>query len=388
MRYLTGFVLLFVSSFSLMASTQLSEKAEFSLLTCSPGNELYSLFGHSAIRVNDPVAGFDLAFNYGTFDFDTPNFYLKFGNGNLNYWLTYYSYSRFIKSYRHHKQSVTEHKLNLSTVEKQRLMDALLLNAEGDNKYYRYDFFFDNCATRIRDIIVDNVDGEVVYSGDVEDVTFRAMLHRYEKQVPWISDGLDIILGMKTDDKADRLNQMFLPAYMIKHFSNAKVTHNGTTKALLDEGKTVLLFDKKENTGGIEPSQFFWFLLVLSLPVLYYEVKKRKKPVVPINRVLLFLTGAVGSLIFFLWFLSRHSVTGENFNMLWAMPFNLFPAFFPAWFFKSKSFKIYLFFLALCVTIPVVASAFIPQYLPPMILPLTLLLLGRYASWLYLTAKN
>jgi len=388
MRYLTGLILLFMLSMNAIAEKQLSNQAEISLLTCSPGDELYALFGHSAIRVNDPLAGFDLVFNYGTFDFDTPNFYLKFGNGNLNYWLNYYSYSRFLKQYSYYKQNVTEHQLNFSLVEKQRLFDALLFNAQEENKYYRYDFFFDNCATRIRDIIIDNVDGEVIYVNEVtEDVTFRELLHEYQTHVPWISDGLDIILGMKTDDMANRNDQMYLPEYMEKHFSKANVITNGKTKPLMLQGKTVLSFDKRHGNGGITPAQLFWVIFILMLVVVYYEVKKRKTLVI-INRVLLLATGVVGVLIFFLWFLSRHSVTGDNFNMLWAMPFNLFLAFFPSWFYKSKPFKVYLFFMTLCVATLILFGGLLPQFLPAMIVPLALLLFVRYASWLYLMAKN
>ena len=388
MRYLIGFLLLFVLSSNATANSQLSEQAKISLLTCSPGDELYTLFGHSALRVNDPIAELDVVFGYGTFDFDTPYFYLKFGNGNLNYWIDNKSYDRFIRQYHYYGQDVVEHELNLSSIEKQRLFDALILNSKDENKYYRYDFFFDNCATRIRDIIIVNLDGDVAYSGDAEVLTFRDMLHEFSTHVPWISDGLDLILGLKTDDIADRNNQMFLPDYLLKHFVGAKVMHAGTRKPLLKEGEIVLAFDKNKKRGILTPALFFWALFVLSLLLMYYEITKRNKPIVFINRLLLLSSGIVGALIFFLWFLSRHSVTGENFNMLWAMPFSLFLAFFPAWFFKSKPFKIYLSFMALCVAIPMVAGAVLPQYLPAMILPLSLLLFSRYASWLYLMAKN
>ncbi len=113
-----------------IAQQKLSEQSSISLLTCSPGDQLYSLFGHSAIRVKDAEAGFDLVFNYGTFDFDTPNFYLKFAKGDLNYWLNYYGFERFKRSYAYFGQSVTENELNLTLAEKQKLFDALLFNAQ------------------------------------------------------------------------------------------------------------------------------------------------------------------------------------------------------------------------------------------------------------------
>ena len=389
MRKLLGLFLLFTLSFKALAGPQLSNQAKISLLTCSPGDQLYTLYGHSAIRVNDPVVGFDLVFNYGTFDFDTPNFYLKFGKGDLNYWLNYYSFKRFVASYSYYQQSVTEQEINLTTREKQRLLDALLENAEEANKYYRYDFFFDNCATRIRDIILDNVDGDVVYTNQADNgLTFRALLHQYQSHVPWISDGLDIILGLKTDDLADRSNQMFLPDYMKSHFANAQINNRGESRPLLLETQTVISFDKQTDDEQISPSRVVWFLLIVSLFIGFVEIKKRKKPMVFINRILLTLTGSVGCLIFFLWFLSRHSVTGDNFNMLWAMPFNLFLAFLPAWFFKSKAFKVYLAFSIISVALAVIFFWSIPQYLPPVVLPLSLLILSRFIIWWYLLVKK
>ncbi|WP_439185120.1 Lnb N-terminal periplasmic domain-containing protein [Carboxylicivirga taeanensis] len=387
MRYLSIVLLLLSLCQFSSASQQLSDKAHLSVLTCSPGDQLYSLFGHSAIRVKDPVAGFDLVFNYGTFDFDTPNFYLKFAKGDLNYWLTYYSFERFKRAYAYYGQSVTENKLNLSQTEKQQLFDALLKNAEEENRYYRYDFLFDNCATRIRDIIAANVEGELKYTaGSVEAFTYRQMLHQYDGKYPWISNGLDIILGMKTDDDARLFHQMFLPDYLQQHLL-AAVIENGETRKLLEADQPIITLEQPEPSKGIGPGQFFWFLFFLSAVMVIVEVR-RAKPLTAFNRIFLFLSGAVGALIFFLWFLSRHSVTGENFNILWAMPFNLFVAFFASWFFQTKLFKIYLIFLIICAAVPVVFGWLIPQYLPVMVYPLCLLLISRYASWLYLLAKR
>ncbi|MBS2211800.1 DUF4105 domain-containing protein [Carboxylicivirga mesophila] len=387
MRYLLILSLLLGFTFHTSATQQLSNEASISLLTCSPGDQLYSLFGHSAIRVNDPVTGYDQVFNYGTFDFDTPNFYLKFAKGDLNYWLTYYSFERFKRAYAYYGQSVVENKLNLSNKEKQKLFDALLLNAQEENRYYRYDFLFDNCASRIRDIIEANVDGTLTYdSKEVQSYSYREMLHLYNGAYPWISNGLDIILGLKTDDNASQFNQMFLPDYLQQHLAAASIS-NEDAKSLLGPDIPVITIKTTVAPGRFGPAQVFWFLFILSVFIAYTELK-RKKPLVFLNRLILLLTGIVGALIFFLWFLSRHSVTGENFNMLWAMPFNLFVAFFASWFYKSKVFKLYLALLVVCAAIPVVFFWMIPQYVPVIVYPLCLLLISRYATWLYLLTRR
>lgn len=387
MRYLFIVVLTILMGSQLTAQPKLSEQASISLLTCSPGDQIYSLFGHSAIRVKDPEVGFDLVFNYGTFDFDTPNFYLKFAKGDLNYWLNYYGFESFKRSYAYFQQSVTENELNLTFDEKQKLLDALLLNAQEENRYYRYDFLFDNCATRIRDIIEANVDGELVYNTkEAEEYTFREMLHIYDGKYPWISNGLDIILGLKTDDDASLFHQMFLPDYLQQHLAGAVIV-NGKSRPLLQAPQVVLDIKPVEKTTGAGPTQVFWFLFILSVFIAFVEVKQNK-PLVLLNRVFLLISGVVGSLIFFLWFLSRHSVTGENFNILWAIPVNLFVALLASWFYQTKIFRYYLVFLIIGAAIPVVFAWAIPQYLPVIVYPLCLLLISRYVSWFYLLTKR
>ncbi|WP_430811798.1 MULTISPECIES: DUF4105 domain-containing protein [unclassified Carboxylicivirga] len=385
MRYILLIVLTFLLSLSLKAQARLSDQAHISLITCSPGEELYALFGHSAIRVNDPVAGFDWVFNYGTFDFDTPNFYLKFANGNLNYMLSRGDYARFVTIYNYEKRSVYEQPLILSSQEKQDLFEALMINLQGENRFYRYDFLFDNCATRIRDIITANLDVAPVYDDAAfDEYTFREMLHQYDGDKPWIADGLDLILGMKTDYPANQHDQMFLPDYLMKHLGGAVRADSGLP--LLGETHTVLSFDKPLEGVFFTPALFFWLLFIGSIILAYYELRCQR-PLVWLNRFFLLLSGLVGCLIFFLWFLSRHSVTGENFNMLWAMPFNVFVAFLANWFYRSKIFGVYLIFLLVCASLPILFFWAIPQYLPAMVYPLCLLLLSRYATWFYLNNK-
>ncbi len=387
MRYIIILALLLAMTINALAIPPLSDQSKISLLTCSPGNELYSLYGHSAIRVADPVLGIDIVFNYGTFDFDTPNFYLKFAKGELNYLLVYNKYSRFLREYEYYKRSVYEEELNITTAERQKLFDALMENAKPENRAYRYDFLFDNCATKIRDVFEANIDGKITYNTNEEEAyTYRDLIHQYAVNKPWISDGLDIILGQKMDDDASLYDQMYIPDYLQKHLKGAMIS-NGESNPLLGKTKTILKFEPIESKKGIHPVLVFGILALLSIVLAYFEIK-RKKPMVIFNRLILTLNGLVGCLIFFLWFLSRHSVTGENYNMLWAIPINVFIAFFAGWFYKSKAFSYYVLFLSICALIPLLFGWALPQYIPPMVYPICILLLSRYLPWYYILTRR
>lgn len=372
------------------ATRLLSEKAEVSLLTCSPGSELYSVFGHSAIRVNDPDSQLDWVFNYGTFDFNTPNFYLKFSSGKLNYILSVNHFSRFVQSYFREERSINEQVLNLNASEKQNLFNALVENAKPENKYYRYDFFFDNCATRIRDMIINQLDGQIQYHDTaIVEQSFRDYIHKYVNHSPWISDGLDLLLGVKTDDIASVSEQMFLPDYMMLYFGKAIINQEGTEKELVKEMRQVLKFDNNNiKNKGITPDFLFWGLFFIGLILFYFEVKHRKKPLVIVTRLLLLVSGCTGILFFYLWFFSLHSVTGQNFNLLWAMPTSIILAFISVkgpskWFFRG----LLLVTLALLI-VNVLIMFFIPQYIPTFILPFSLLLIIRLTHLLIFTQKN
>lgn len=377
------FIAIILFSSSIFAAKQLSPEAKISLLTCSPGKgEVYTIYGHSAIRVKDDLYNIDSVFNYGTFDFNTPNFYLKFANGNLNYFLSVRSFNGFMQSYFHNEQSVWEQELNLSQEEKQKLFNALVLNTQPENRFYRYDFFFDNCATRIRDIVLDNIDGTISYRDTTEKVSsFRSYIHEYEAEMPWVLQGLDILLGLKTDDPAYLHDQMFLPDYLMLYFSKG-LKDNGEEKVgLVKEMKPLLKFENNElQSNTISPTLVFWGLLLISLLILVYELRLRKRPLMLFNRVVFFVTGLVGILIFFLMFISHHEVTGENFNIMWALPTYLILAVSPVKLYQTVFIK-YLIIISLSTLFLFLVGWFIiPQQLPPMVFPIAILLFVRLAN--------
>ncbi|MEM7110199.1 MAG: DUF4105 domain-containing protein, partial [Bacteroidota bacterium] len=196
----------------------LSPQAEIRVITFGPyQGELYSAFGHSGIRVIDPVNGINDFYNYGIFDFDQPNFYLNFARGFLNYRLAVMQYDRIVNYYAYYQQRyVHEQVLNLDSIQRQKLFDFLVWNARPENMYYYYDYFYDNCATRVRDAIEGTFEGKVEFDGSYisTDYTIRDLTDLYLPHQPWGDLGIDICLGLPMDKKATPYMYMFLPDYI------------------------------------------------------------------------------------------------------------------------------------------------------------------------------
>ena len=225
--YLILFLFIFLAPGITDASGQggyLSEQAEISLLTCDPGTEVYSVFGHTALRVADPVNGFDVVYNFGTFDFSTPNFYLKFIRGRLMYTLSRYNFSDFKMEYRMENRSILEQKLNLSREEKDRIFYLLEVHYLPENRYYLYDFFFINCTTKVLDLI-DSALNEPRYFSQydtLQERTFRQNLAIYLKPIPWTRLGIDLMFGLPADKTMTVRESMFLPLELMQTVDREK----------------------------------------------------------------------------------------------------------------------------------------------------------------------
>ncbi len=324
---MTKFILLFtilyplinlVNPYRVQASQQLSSEVRMSLLTAGPGEELYSVFGHSALWVYDPVRGIDEVYNWGTFDFDTPNFYLKFLQGRLMYKLSVVPLMSFLPAYHYEGRWVTEQVLNLPADDKQRIYDALQMNRLPQNVHYLYDFFYVNCATRIRDVIDDNV--AVDWGPDPhphEERSFRDMLQPYVGHMPWIDFGIDILLGIPSDKRATPWHYMFLPDEMLIAFQHAR-----HTDGQLLVTKTNELLPEEIVRGRpfpFTPLWVFWFVFIAGCLSLL-----RKRIFYAFSGIYFFLLGLLGLLVFFLWFLSDHVATAMNLNLLWTLPTHLY----------------------------------------------------------------
>lgn len=280
-------------------------------MTCSAGSELYSAYGHSAIRVQDPNLGLDIVFNYGTFDFGTPFFYLKFLNGTLDYMLSTADFSRFVRSYSREGRGVVEKELILSSEQKAEVERLLIENMRPENRFYRYDFFFDNCATRIRDIVfrVANVDEESMKLTTDDDATFRDCIHEKVGPNDWSGFGIDIILGVRADKKASAYDKAFLPDYLDDLFRDANLTSQGN----------VLLEKKVEDAepGIMTPVVCASLFLLIIVGVGFAEQEMRKW-LRGFDIALAVICSLLSLLLWYLWVISEIKITSYNLNVLWA----------------------------------------------------------------------
>ena len=226
-KILLFFISLFLLSISQAQEIQLSPDAEISVLTVGPGPSLNDAFGHNAFRIKDPQNGIDVTYGYGEYDFDAPNFYLKFAQGKLNYLISKADFNRFYQVYRYYNRSIKEQTLNFSGAEKQKLYDYLVNNYKPENRAYLYDFFFDNCATKIKDVTSIALNNNIKFNlpEDYKEATFRTMIQKNLNRNSWGSLGIDIALGSVIDRQAAAEAHMFLPKNFYTFFATASI-HN------------------------------------------------------------------------------------------------------------------------------------------------------------------
>jgi len=320
MKNLFIITFLLSSLFSFGQTRTLSSDAEISILTCSPGPELHEIFGHSAIRVHDDKNHIDWVFNYGIFDFNTPNFYVKFVRGNLDYMLGATNYKSFVSAYRYYERSVYEQTLNLDSISKQKIFSALIVNYKPENKYYRYEFQLDNCATRIRDLVDNNVSSAITYGFPDQNKTFRDILKEYLVPIRWTDWGINTLLGRRLDHMASTKDYMYIPDYVMHLFDSASINN----EPLVKSKKTVYqapqtIFPTPWYFG---PEIAFCLLFVL---ILAYSVRciRRKRISRWIDYILFSVVGLVGIVLFFMCFFSDYNSTAWNYNLLFFTPTHL-----------------------------------------------------------------
>lgn len=304
----------------LVLISQLSFSQRISVLTCDKGSEIYSTFGHSAIRVVDTSKNTDWVYNYGLFDFADPNFIPKFCMGKLDYMVGKELYSDFLTQYEYQKRGVSEQVLNLTQIQKDSLITFLEWNILPENKMYRYDFLFNNCATKIVDIIEKNCKGiSMSYYQDENPLSFRQLIHKYAHlSVPFIDWGMDVAIGTPTDVKATPRQYCFLPDYVSKSL-NLSNNLSLNQRLVLTENTILPSYSYSNYDSIFTPVLFACILFCL---MFYF------KGIDSIwNRLLQFLfffiLGIGGLVIGFEWFFTEHSVTKFNFNLLWLNPLSL-----------------------------------------------------------------
>lgn len=384
-KILLPLLFLFAFTNTFQAQVQLSVYSEVSIITAGPGTELYEAFGHSAIRIKDPVLRLDLIYNYGIFDFNQPNFYTNFAKGNMIYSLGRYDFKYFIASYKRDKRWLKQQVLNLTQKEKQTFFYFLENNALPENAKYLYDPYFDNCATKLRDITENILGDKVIFNDNYSDkkLTFRDLTNQEIHWNTWGSFGLNLIAGIKLDQKLTSKQYLFLPDYIYDSFKNATIQANGTSKKLVLKETTLLDFkEKKAKVSVFNPFLIFSLLSFLGIFITYKDFKNNKKSKV-LDFSILFFTGIIGCVLFFLWFFSTHSTSPHNYNILWAFPLNIIMAFVSLFGNINWLKKYYLFLLILLIIIPIL-WVFKIQSFPLAIIPILLLLFVRY---LFLSKK-
>jgi hypothetical protein len=350
-----------------------SSRLRISLLTCTPGQELNETFGHSAIRVIDSNSVTDHVYNYGTFDFEDKNFYIKFIKGKLRYFVNIDQFQEFAFFYQQYNRGITEQVLNLSEQEKLDIYHALIENAKEENKYYQYDFFLDNCTTRLRDIIKKyHKPTPALPAVMPTSYTFRNAIHQYldDNNQYWSKLGIDILLGAKTDAVMTTEQQEFLPDNLMHALDSA------TNTKVVSTSQQLYIFNATKNKSSFFTPLFLSSAILLFFVLLSLFKNNFPKKLLAFFDVFLFsLVGALGILLLFMWFGTDHIMTKNNYNLLWASPLFILYAFFIN---KNtqKAKKISLF---VCIYLLLVLCSwfFLPQLMNNGLLPIVVLLAWR-----------
>lgn len=305
------------------------DSVDISLLTCSPGTKVWSLYGHTAIRVEDPSTGSDMVVNYGMFDFQQKNFILRFVFGLTDYQMGIVSYPEFMVEYAAQGRSVVQQKLNLTAEEKAAILQALSENYQPQNRVYRYNFFYDNCTTRARDILVSHLGGKVEYEVDPNETpSYREMTHQWNADHRWARFGNDLLLGLGADNPTDYEQQQFLPDTLRRDFAGATIVGtDGSRRPLVAETTEILKInpDNVHTThsmwDSIPPRMLFAVVLALMLVVTGYELK-RKKTFWLVDVTWLTLDGLAGLVLLAMVF-SKHPTVNLNLQILLLNPLSI-----------------------------------------------------------------
>lgn len=326
MRNLIALLISCSSAGALGQGLTLSPQAEISIITCGRGTEeVYIAFGHSAIRVVDPVNKIDYVYNYGVFDFSQPNFYLNYTKGLLLFKLGVYDYADFVNAYVYYNRWVSEQILQLSPTQKQEVYNYLEWNALPENETYRYDYFYNNCSNKVRDVFVEVLKDSLRFDHSyiTTNYTIRDLTDLYLKDQPWGDLGIDICLGLPMDKKASPYEHMFIPDYLASSFDHATNKINGADLPMVKLKKQVYVnvpMDPSKN--ALHPWWILGGFFFITGGLSGYDWK-RKKASLWFDAIFFGALGIVGALLLLLWLGTDHQAAAKNFNLLWALPTHL-----------------------------------------------------------------
>lgn len=384
MRYL--FFSLFISvSFILNAQFRLSDQAEIAAVTIGPyQGEPWSAFGHNGFRVTDPVYKIDWFYDYGLYDFEQENFFLNFAKGLLKYKVGVREWDRSFRFQKSLDRYIKLQYLNLTQEEKQALFDYLQNNVKPENAEYLYHYVFDNCATKIRDVLEEEFPGRIEFdlSYKEEGKTIRQLMDDYLGQQAWGDFGIDIGLSMEVDREATAREYMFLPPYIFKAFAGATIERSGQKLPLVSRTENAFIPEEESSLSVlITPMNFFIILFFVAGLITHRNLKSGKRTKW-IDYILFGFAGFVGWWVVFLWVGTEH-MSKNNLNILWAIPIHL-----PLIFFSGKEkyksfFKTYFKVFAYCYSVLLIVWALLPQPIHPSLVPfvLTLVLRSFYISY-------
>lgn len=398
-RYSLLFWVLSLTAIVQAADKNHSDSVRISLLTCAPGEEIYSLFGHTAIRYEEPAKGIDIVFNYGLFSFNTPNFMLRFALGETDYELGAVPYEHFAAEYEYFGRSVWKQDLAINGAEKEKIISLLEENLRPENRIYRYNFFHDNCATRPRDKIEEAIHGKVTYlplTKNGEKKSFRDIVHQYTQGHPWAQFGIDFCIGNEADKPITDRQMMFAPFYLKTAFEGAQVNRDSLRSPLVSSTDKIIDCERwtsKESAPKTDiwdtmtPLRCSLLLLIVVAGATIYGIR-RKKSLWGLDALLFAAAGIAGCVITFLALFSQHPAVSSNYLLFVFHPLHLLCL--PFFICKERKRQKSWYHMAniVVLTLFIVLFAAIPQRIDFAVLPLASCLLIRSASNLILTYKK
>lgn len=355
----------------ILTDMTIADDVEVSLLTCGTGTEVYTMYGHSALRVQSKSVGVDLTFNYGTFDSFADNFILKFVRGRLPYRLSVSDYSQFLRSYQRAGRSVIENTIELDSTHTAQLIDLLRINYLPENRTYAYDFFYDNCSTRLWDIIDQATGGELQPGPLVTNYTYRDLISIYQQYYPWLDFGIQLIIGSRADRPADVREQTFIPDFLQRHIKNASL-----------QASSFVAANHEVLPDQVAAQQRSWFTptlvfsLLLALEIFLVFIRQQGGILRWYDRIWWLVILIAGLIFTTFWIATDHAATHANYNLLWANPLVLFL------FVKRQNIKKWVAIILLILSLISILGVFgwLPQVLPQelsLVLSISILKLAR-----------
>ena len=328
-RLFLTFILLDISKIAIGNTTNYAEtpadSIRVSLLTCSPHDEIYSLYGHTAIRYEDKASKTDIVVNYGMFSFKKPFFVARFVLGLTDYEMGIQDFNDFCYEYQYFGSQVTQQEINLTPEEKGQLLKALQDNY-ANARVYRYNYFYNNCTTKARDIILKSINGKIEYKNAIDkSVSFRDLIHGCNANYSWASFGNDLLLGFKADMQTTREEQQFLPDNLMRDFGQAKiVSADGSARPLVKNTEIIVKGNDHAIAGKTKVTpQFVFITLLLLIAAIVVAEFKTKKRFLWVDISLLLASGLAGLILFVMLF-SEHPTTSTNLQIFILCPLNLY----------------------------------------------------------------